>query len=168
MLESALYIRMNGHPSDIRTKKLENPIAAHFSQLDHSAEDLEVGGIEKIHNNRRKQWESYWIFELKTLIPHGLINHFYMHLLSLNCIYCPAFQCHPVMHMIILFCFSHRLCTWRRSSGTKTLYERYECFVPVKTDGTTIPNLTYYATVFSQRVGCLGPGLLYYIYTSTT
>ena len=73
--ENPLHIRMNGHRSDIRTKKLEKPVAAHFSLPGHSAEDLEVRGIEKIHSNNvqwRKQRESYWIFELKTLIPCGL------------------------------------------------------------------------------------------------
>ena len=73
--ENLLHIRMNGHRSDIRTKRLEKPVAAHFSQPDHSAVDLEVRGIEKIHRDNmqwRKQRESYWIFELKTLIPCGL------------------------------------------------------------------------------------------------
>ena len=49
--ENPLHIRMNGHRSDIRTKKLEKSVAAYFSQPDHSAEDLEVRGIEKIHDN---------------------------------------------------------------------------------------------------------------------
>ena len=49
--ETPLHIRMNGHHSDIRTKKLDKPVAAHFSQPDHSAEDLEVRGIEEIHDN---------------------------------------------------------------------------------------------------------------------
>ena len=73
--ENALHIRMNGHRSDIRTKKLDKPVAAHFCQSDHSAEDLEVRGIEKIHENntdRRKRRESYWIFTLKTLAPQGM------------------------------------------------------------------------------------------------
>ena len=34
--ENALHIRMNGHRSDIRTKKTENPVAAHFCQPAHS------------------------------------------------------------------------------------------------------------------------------------
>ena len=73
--ENALHIRMNGHRSDIRTKKLDKPVAAHFCQSDHSAEDLEVRGIEKIHENntdRRKRRESYWMFTLKTLAPQGM------------------------------------------------------------------------------------------------
>ncbi len=65
---NALNIRLIGHRSDVKTKKLDNPVAAHFSQPDHSIEDMEVMGIEKIHNNdpgRRKLRESYWIFELE-------------------------------------------------------------------------------------------------------
>jgi len=42
---------MNRHHSDIRTKKLDKPVAAHFCHPDHPAEDLEVRGIEKIHEN---------------------------------------------------------------------------------------------------------------------
>ena len=46
---------MNGHHSDIRTWKTEKPVAAHFCQSDHSMKDLEVRGIEKIHDNNT-QW----------------------------------------------------------------------------------------------------------------
>ena len=75
--ENALHIRMNGHRSDITTKKLDKPVAAHFNQPDHSLEDLRVMGIEKIedYNNtrkRRKLRERYWIFELRMLTPEGL------------------------------------------------------------------------------------------------
>ncbi len=70
-----MHIRMNGHRSDIRTRKLEKPVAAHFSQPDHSVEDLQVCGVEQIHHSGstwRKQRESYWIFELRTLTPNHL------------------------------------------------------------------------------------------------
>ena len=73
--ESALHIRMNGHRSDITTRKLDKPVASHFNQPDHSLEDLRVMGIEKIKNyskRQRKLRESYWIFELRTLMPEGL------------------------------------------------------------------------------------------------
>ena len=46
--ENALHIRMNGHWSDITTKKLDKPVAAHFKQQNRSHEDLRVMGIEKI------------------------------------------------------------------------------------------------------------------------
>ena len=73
--ENPLHIRMNGHRSDIRTKKVDKPVAAHFNQPDHSMGDLEVMGIEKIHSDdarRRKYRESHWIYELATLTPSGL------------------------------------------------------------------------------------------------
>ena len=75
--ENALHIRMNGHRSDITTKKLDKPVAAHFNQPNHSYEDLRVIVIEKIEdrNNsrkRRKLRERYRIFELRTLMPEGL------------------------------------------------------------------------------------------------
>ena len=59
--ENALHIRMNGHWSDINTKKLEKPVA--------------VMGIEKINEKiteQRKLSERYWIFELRMLMPKGL------------------------------------------------------------------------------------------------
>ena len=45
--ENALHIWMNGHRSDIRTRRTEKTVAVHFCQPDHSMVDLEVGGIEK-------------------------------------------------------------------------------------------------------------------------
>ena len=67
--ENWLHIRMNRRHSDIQTKKLDKPVAAHFCQPDHSAEDLEVRGIEKIHENntdrRRDTFEvGGWSVEL--------------------------------------------------------------------------------------------------------
>ena len=73
--ENALHVRMNGHRSNIHTKKTNKPVAAHFCQSDHSVEDLEVRGIEKIHEDhpaKRRERESYWIFTLKTLAPEGM------------------------------------------------------------------------------------------------
>ena len=75
--ENALHIRMNGYRSDITTKKLDKPVAAHFHQPNHSHEDMRVMGIEKIEdrNNsrkRRKLRERNWIFELRMLTPEGL------------------------------------------------------------------------------------------------
>ena len=74
--ENPLHIRMNGHRSDIRTNKTEKPLAAHFCQPDHSIDDLEVRGIEKIRDHGSTQWrkhrESYWIFQLRTLTPNGI------------------------------------------------------------------------------------------------
>ena len=54
---------MNGHRFDIQTKKVEKPVAAHFSQPNHQLEDLKVRGIEKIREGGtmqgRRQQESY-------------------------------------------------------------------------------------------------------------
>ena len=70
-----LHTRMNGHRSDIRTGKIEKPVAAHFTQLDHSLEDLQVMGIQKIYREDptlRKLRESYWISTLGTMAPTGM------------------------------------------------------------------------------------------------
>ena len=70
-----LHIRMNGYRSDIHTWKTDKPVAAHFNLPDHTLDDLQVMGIEKIHNNDtewRKHRESYWIFTLDTLAPTGM------------------------------------------------------------------------------------------------
>ena len=61
--ENRLHIKMNGHRSDINTRKTEKPVAAHFNQPDHSLDDLQVMGIEKIHTNNarwRKQRKSLY------------------------------------------------------------------------------------------------------------
>ena len=63
---------MKGHHSYIRTGKIDKPVAAHFTQPDHSLEDLQVMGIEKIHHEDttlRKLRESNWISTLGTLAP---------------------------------------------------------------------------------------------------
>ena len=68
-----LHTRMNGHRSDIRTGKIDKPVAAHFTQPDHSLEDLQVMGIQKIYREDttlRKLHESYWISTLGTLAAH--------------------------------------------------------------------------------------------------
>ena len=73
--ENTLHVRMNSHRSDIRMRKTKKPVAAHFCQSDHSMEDLEVRGIEKIHDNNaqwRRERESFWIFTLTTLAPDGM------------------------------------------------------------------------------------------------
>ena len=68
-----LHTRMSGHRSDIRTGKIDKPVAAHFTQPDHSLEDLQVMGIQKIYQENttlRKLRENYWISTLGTLAPH--------------------------------------------------------------------------------------------------
>ena len=73
--ENALHVRMNGHHSDIKHRRLEKPVAKHFNSTDHSLEDLSIYIIEKIHREEavfRKAKESYWIQTLRTLAPEGL------------------------------------------------------------------------------------------------
>ena len=68
-MENALHVRMNRHCSDIRTRNTEKPVAAHFCQPDHTMEDLQVRGIEKIHRSSTVD-ESFWFFTLRMLSPH--------------------------------------------------------------------------------------------------
>ena len=65
---------MNGCLSDIRTGKIKKPVAAHFTQLDHSLEDLRIMGIKGIYHEDatvRKLCDSYWISTLVMLAPTG-------------------------------------------------------------------------------------------------
>ena len=66
---------MNAHRSVIRTGKIEKPVAAYFNQPNHSLEDLQVMGIEKIYHEdatQRKLCESYWLSTLGMLTPTGM------------------------------------------------------------------------------------------------
>ena len=73
--ENALHIRMNGHRSDINRNLPEKPVAAHFNAPGHSADDLSVMVIERVLRGdaaHRKARESFWIYTLRSLTPHGL------------------------------------------------------------------------------------------------
>ena len=73
--ENALHIRMNGHRSDIKHRRLEKPVAAHFNSEGHSLQDLSIFVIEQIHREEasyRRAKESYWIQTLRSLAPEGL------------------------------------------------------------------------------------------------
>ena len=63
---------MNGYRSDIRIRKMDKPVPAHFRQPDHTLEELEVKGIENIHKDCTK-WGKREIFTLRTLAP-GRMN----------------------------------------------------------------------------------------------
>ena len=66
---------MNGHRSDIKHRRLENPVANHLNSEGHSLEDLSIFVIEQIHQeeaNFRKGKESYWIQTLRSLAPEGV------------------------------------------------------------------------------------------------
>ena len=74
--ENELHIRMNGHRSDLKHRRLEKPVASHFnSEGLRSLEDLSIFVIEQIHKekaNFRKAKESHWIRTLRSLVPEGL------------------------------------------------------------------------------------------------
>ena len=73
--ENALHIRLNGHRSDVKTKKMEKPVAAHFNLPGHSMEDLTIMVFEKIWREDvqlRRRRESYWIHHLRSVVPEGM------------------------------------------------------------------------------------------------
>ena len=41
---------MNGHLSGIRTGTIKKPVAAHFTQPDHSLEYLQIVGIKRVYH----------------------------------------------------------------------------------------------------------------------
>jgi predicted GIY-YIG superfamily endonuclease len=71
--------RMNGHRSHL-TKKMLLPVSQHFMSPGHSLEDFGRPKIYMIdHNpswkeNQRQKKESFWIRELQTLHPEGIIK----------------------------------------------------------------------------------------------
>ena len=56
--ENVLHIRINGHQSDIKNRRLEKPVARHFNSEGHSLEDLCIFVIEQIHEEEVKFLES--------------------------------------------------------------------------------------------------------------
>ena len=73
--EKALHERINSHRSDVRLKKTEKPVAAHFNSPNHTAQDMKVMVVEQIKKNdswMRRTRESHWIATLDTLHPKGL------------------------------------------------------------------------------------------------
>ena len=59
--------RMNVHRSDIKHRK-DTSVAAHFNQGDHSADDMQVMGIETdfADSEARSERKHYWISTLDT------------------------------------------------------------------------------------------------------
>ncbi len=53
-------------------ESIEKPVAAHFCQSDHSPGDLEVRGIEKIHDDNTQWRVERESFTLRTLAPEGM------------------------------------------------------------------------------------------------
>ena len=60
--ENALHIRMNGHRSNIKHRRLEKPVAAHFISEGRSLQDVSIFVIEQIDREEasyRRVKESY-------------------------------------------------------------------------------------------------------------
>ncbi|XP_055956400.1 uncharacterized protein LOC126831676 [Patella vulgata] len=81
--QNALRERINGHRSDIVTKK-DKPVSIHFNQPNHDISDLIVTPIEKTKSDFetseeiktfRLTREKFWIDKLKTTAPLGLNIH---------------------------------------------------------------------------------------------
>ena len=73
--EQALHERINSHRSDVKLKKIEKPVAAHFNSPNHTVQDMMVMVVEQVKKKNiwmRKQRESHWIAILDTLHPSGM------------------------------------------------------------------------------------------------
>ena len=53
--ENALHVRMNRQCSDVRTKKTEKPVAAHFCQPDHTIHTCKWGKSRR-STGREREW----------------------------------------------------------------------------------------------------------------
>ena len=72
-----IHLCLNGHRSDVKTKKMEKPVAAHFNLPGHSMEDLTIMVIEKIwreDTQLRRRRETYWIHHLRSMAPEVMMN----------------------------------------------------------------------------------------------
>ena len=73
--ERFLHDRLCEHIGDVRTKKLEKPVAKHFNQPGHSLSDMTATIIEKVKVNcvqYRKEREKYLIRKFNTF--YGGLN----------------------------------------------------------------------------------------------
>ena len=71
----ALHERLNSHRSDVRLKKIEKSVSAHFNSPTHTSQDMKVAVIEVLRRNNvrlRRLWESHWITTLQTIHPYGI------------------------------------------------------------------------------------------------
>ena len=66
--EQALNERLNSHRADIKHKRTEKPVAAHFTSSNHTADDVQVLVIERIKKQdtvlskiRENRWMMYTI-----------------------------------------------------------------------------------------------------------
>ncbi|XP_035254901.1 uncharacterized protein LOC118217183, partial [Anguilla anguilla] len=80
----SLKTSISEHRSNIRTRDVRSPVAAHFMQVNHNVSSLQYIGMEKVRVPRRGgninrlllQTECYWIYRLNTLSPKGLNEEF--------------------------------------------------------------------------------------------
>ena len=73
----SLYQRMLLNFSKIRTGKTDDPVAKHFSQPGHSANNLKVVGIEKVYgNDTYRKVKVFWMKKFKTLQSYGLNSQY--------------------------------------------------------------------------------------------
>ena len=73
--KNAFHIRMDGYRLDIRHRRLEKQVAAHFNSEGHSQQSLSIFVIEQIHKEVAsycRMKKSYWIQVLRLLTPEGL------------------------------------------------------------------------------------------------
>ena len=66
---------MNSHRADIKHRRTEKPVAAHFTSPNHTIDDLQVLVIETIKKEDtilRKIKEARWISILETAWPLGM------------------------------------------------------------------------------------------------
>ena len=73
--ENALRVRLTGHRSDIKHRRIDRPVAKHYSLPDHSMEDSSIMVIEKIYRedtDHRRRKESHWIETIQSLTPDSL------------------------------------------------------------------------------------------------
>ena len=72
--EQTLRQRMNGHRHSI-IHKIDTPVARHFNLAGHSIDHLHIIGIDLLPSAdlyTRLNKETFWIYTLKTLEPHGI------------------------------------------------------------------------------------------------
>ena len=71
--QNRLHIRLNRHRSDIMQRRIEKPVASHFTSPGHSLDDLKILVLEVMRSqdeHLRKWRESYWIKQLRSLHPN--------------------------------------------------------------------------------------------------
>ena len=130
-MENPLHIQMNGHCSDIRTEK---PVTVHFTLPDHSVDDLEVMGIEKIREGDTTQWrklnsqhlmDQTWKIDI-THHQHSAIH--YLH-------HSPSTFLIPAIHCLCLYVSMYLVCILSEESpGDRICYicSLLECSVFIR------------------------------------